>query len=286
MKKQGYMQKYGLDATYVSVSDSAKALSSVVSGEVDMVRAAGFGQIMTAIEKGGQLKLIAGAGNLILQALYSSKPEVKTLKDLEGRVVGAGATGTLLHQMTVALLRKNGVDVDKVKFVNVGSNSDVFRAVVAGTIDAGPSQNDIHGEQEKWGVHAIAGGEFWKDLPEYPYQGGYSSDRTIAEKRDLLVRAIAAFGELYRFIESPNSYDVWLAAYNEASGAGNRNESTAKYLWQFMQDYKSFNLIISDQSINYLQNLNLEMGIQKTKLPIDKIADMSMAREAMKMIGA
>ena len=281
MKKKGYLAKYGLEGEFITVSDGAKILSAVISGEVDLVRAAGFGQVLTAAEKGGPVKVVGGAGLLIVQALYSKKPDIKTLKDLEGRTVGSGQPGALLHQMTVALLRKNNVDVDKVTFVNVGSSADVFRAVVAGTIDAGPGQNDVFGEMDKFGVHSVS--EFWSSLPEYPYQASFTADKTIAEKRDVLVRGLAAFGELYNYLQSPESRDDYLQGYAVASGG--RGDSTAEYQWKFMQQYKPYGLMIPEASVDYLQTLNVEMGIQKVKLPTDKVLDLSMARDAMKMIG-
>jgi ABC-type nitrate/sulfonate/bicarbonate transport system substrate-binding protein len=99
----------------------------------------------------------------------------------------------------IAALRKNGVDYKKVTFVNVGSSADVFRAIAAKRVDAGPSLVDVFGEQAKYGVHAVA--ELWKELPEFTYQGSYASDQAIAQKRDLLVRILAAHARLYRFID-------------------------------------------------------------------------------------
>jgi NitT/TauT family transport system substrate-binding protein len=59
------------------------------------------------------------------------------LKDLEGKVVGVGAIGSLVHQLTVTVLRKYSVDVSGVRFVSIGSNTDIFKGVMAGTVDAG-----------------------------------------------------------------------------------------------------------------------------------------------------
>ena len=283
MKRRGYLEKYGIDGNFVTVSDGTKVISAVLNGEVDMVRSAGISPVLTFIEKGGSLKVISGAGLLISQAIYTAKPEIKTLKDLEGKTVGTGAPGALLHSMTVALMRKKGVDDSKVRFVNVGSSADVLRAVVAGTVDAGPAQNDIHAEQAKYGVHSIA--EFWNELPEYPYNAGFTADRAIAEKHELIVRCLAAYGELYKYFQDdPNSKDVFINAYNEA--IGKREDVSGEYQWSFMQKYKPYGLNISEESITYLQKLNVEMGAQKTVLPVDKVADLSMAREAMKMIGS
>jgi ABC-type nitrate/sulfonate/bicarbonate transport system substrate-binding protein len=102
MKRKGFFEEYGLEAKWLSVSDGAKVVTAVLTGEVDLVRASGFGQVLAAVNKGGKLKVVSGASVLITQAIYSSKPEVKSLKDLEGRTVGTGAPGALLHHMTVS----------------------------------------------------------------------------------------------------------------------------------------------------------------------------------------
>jgi hypothetical protein len=151
--------------------------------------------------------------------------------------------------------------------------------VVAGTVDAGPSQNDIHEDQAKFGVHSIA--EFWTALPEYPYQASFTSDATIAEKRDTIVRTLAAFGTLYNYLQDGDSRNTYVSAYKEAT-SGKASDGEAQ--WRFLNKYKPFNLIIPDESINYLQKLNMEAGIQSRMMPIDEIADFSMAREAMKLI--
>jgi len=140
IKQQGYLQEMGLAGTITNVADGSKITGGLIGGDVDVSTMAGFGQVFPAIERGAKLKIIAGACLLPLLALYSSKPGIKTLKDLEGRTVGTGALGALLHQLVVALLQKNGVDIAKVSFVNVGASGDVFRAASMGTVDAGTGE--------------------------------------------------------------------------------------------------------------------------------------------------
>ncbi len=281
MQSQGFLKKYDLDADFVTVSDGTKITAAIISGNADICRASGFGQTLAAISKGAELKVIGGAELVITQAIYTTRPEIKTLKDLEGRVVGSGATGALLHHMTSALLTKNGVDVNKVKFVNVGSSTDVFRAVVAGTVDAGPGLNNVHDEQAKYGVHSIA--EFWNDLPEYPYQACYTSVRVIEKKRDVLVRSLACFQELYNFIQSDAAKDAYVEASVKSSGSKDRTRAVAQ--WSFLNKHKPFNIILPESRIQYLQKLNIDAGIQKTMVPMDKIIDASLAQDALKLIG-
>ena len=82
----------------------------------------------------------------------------------------------------VALLRKSNVDPGKVKFVNVGSSADVFRAVVAKVVDAGPSELDYEEQEAKYHVHGLADGKFWDGLPEFTNQASYASERSIRER--------------------------------------------------------------------------------------------------------
>lgn len=280
LKQEGFLEEYGLDAKVLAVSDGLKVVTAVLTREVDICRAAGFGQVLSAMTKGAKLKVCCGASVLITQAMFTTKPDIKTLKDLEGRNVGTGQPGALLHHMTVALLKKHNVDINKVKFVNVGSSADVFRAVIAGTIDAGPSQIDVFENRERFGVRSIA--EFWTELPEYPYQAGFTAERTIAEKRETLVRTIAAFGKLYNFIQSPGSKDAFVKAYLKAT---NGKAADAESQWEFANKYKPYDLLLPEDKINFMQKINIELGIQDRMKPVDEIADYSLVRDAQKMIG-
>jgi ABC-type nitrate/sulfonate/bicarbonate transport system substrate-binding protein len=282
MRRQGYLGQFGLDVKLTHVSDGARLMASLLSGEEDVCIISGLGQIFPAVQRGAKMKIIAGANTVVALAVYSAKPDVRTLKDLEGRTVGSGAPGSLLYDVMVAAMAKQGVDYTKVKFVNIGSNADVFRAVAGGVVDAGPSTTDVYYDQAKYGVHAIA--DLWTAIPDYPYQGAYATDAAIAKKRDAIVRLLAAYARLYRFIMSPQSKKAWVDAYVAAVG---HSQKQAEDLWRFNIESQSYdvNLTIPDKSLEYLQNLNLQTGGQSRAVPLDQVRDMSLAQDALKLIG-
>ena len=41
---------------------------------------------------------------------------------------------------------------------------------------------------------------------------------------------------------------------------------------------------MSEERVRYMQQLNVDTGVQKTILPFDKVADMSLARDALKLL--
>jgi ABC-type nitrate/sulfonate/bicarbonate transport system substrate-binding protein len=284
MKDRRYLEDLGLRPNFISVADGSKVIGALVSGDADICTASGFSPVLPAIERGGHLKVIAGSEVLLLHLVYSCRPEIRRVKDLEGRTVGTGPVGALLHSIMVALLRKHGVDPRKVKFVNVGSSADVFRSVVAKVVDAGPSELDYQGEEGRYAVHGLVDGNFWDNLQEYTNQASYASERALAERRDVLVRTLAAYARLYRFISSPVSKDAYLAARATALNKDEPTEALAQ--WNFFQQHQSFalDLMLSEQRIRYMQELNVSLGVQKAVMPFERIADMSLARDAITLL--
>jgi ABC-type nitrate/sulfonate/bicarbonate transport system substrate-binding protein len=284
MKDRRYLEDMGLKPNFISVADGSKVIGALVSGNADICTASGFAPVLPAIERGGPLKVIAGSEVLLLHLVYSCRPEIRRVKDLEGRTVGTGPVGALLHSIMVALLRKHDVDPRNVKFVNVGSSADVFRAVVAKIVDAGPSELDYQGEEGRYAVHGLADGKFWDSLQEYTNQASYASERALTERRDVLVRTLAAYAQLYRFISSPASRDAYLAARATALNKDESAEALAQ--WTFFQQHQSFalDLMLSEQRIRYMQELNVSLGVQTAVMPFDRVADMSLARDAIRLL--
>ena len=284
LRRQGYMEEFGLEPTFLNVADGGKILGGLLSGDLDSSMMSGFGQVFPAIEKGAKLKIIAATSLSPSLALFTSKPEVKSLKDLEGRVVGTGSLGALLHQLSVALLQKNGVDISKVRFVNIGASGDVFRATTMGTIDAGTGEAAILEDMSGYSVRLIPGGNMTTELSEYTYQAAWTTDRVIETKRDILVRSLAAQAKLYRFLHKPESREPFLKA--RAKVLPNSPPSEAVAQWNYIQHYKPYatGLIMSEERFRYMQQLNVDLKIQSAVMPLARVADMSLAEEALRLL--
>lgn len=284
IKSKGYLEEQGLRPDFLTVNDGSQVIGALLSGEADICTASGFSQVLPAIARGANLKLLAGSELLLLYLVFSCRPDIKTLKDLEGRTVGTGAVGALLYSIMNAVLRKNHVNTEKVRFVNVGSSANVFRAVAAKVIDAGPAAIDFEGEAPKFGLHALSGGQLWDGLPEYTNQASYAAETAIRERREILVRTLAAYGKLYRYISSPESRAAYVAARAAAVGSDETDDALRE--WTFFQTHQSFalDLQLSPERVRYMQTLNVSIGVQQSILPYDQVADMSLAREAFKKI--
>ena len=283
MRRQGYFEQMGVDARKSYVTNGAEAVELLRTGRGDVAMQVGFGPALVAIEQGAPLRVIAASNLLTVHALYSKDPGIRRLQDLPDRTVGVGKLGALTHQLVCAALRKHGVDPAAVRFVPIGNSVNIFRALLAGQVEAGFGETEVFEHQAEYGVHALEGGVLWEELPEFPNQASFATEAAIHGKRATLVRALAAYLLLYRFLQHPDSWDVYAASW--AATRPDSNLAEARVQWSFYQRYHPFaeDLLLPAAQLNYLQELNVIMNLQRRVLPYDVVTDMSLARDAVRL---
>jgi ABC-type nitrate/sulfonate/bicarbonate transport system substrate-binding protein len=286
---KAYFPEFGVAPEMLSVAPGTNFVGAFLEQEADICIFSALTQLLAAIEKGADVKIVAAANIKGQQALFSKNPAIQSLKDLEGRTVGVGAIGAQLYQVTAALLKKEGVDIARVKFVNVGSSEDVFRAVVAGTVDAGRGEYDAFGILDRLGIHMIKHGDYAVDLPKYTWQASFAGKAAIGSKRESLVRTLAAYCKAYRYMQSPASRGDFTEAYIGALHISDAHEATkrAVSMWDHLQTRKPYSedLVLSEERVEYMQKLNIELGVQKRMLPYGQLVDASLAHEAVARLG-
>lgn len=285
LHRMGYLEAMGVRVKRTYVFNGAEAAELLLAGEADAAIQVGFGPALSAIARGAPLRVIAACNLLTVHAIYSQQPDIRRLEDLPGRAVGVGKLGALTHQLITAALIKRGVDPATVNVVPIGNSAAIFKALIAGKVEAGFGETEIFDHQAQYGVHALEGGVLWRELPEFPNQASFASERAIHDKRDALVRVLAAHGLLYRCLQDPESWDDYAAAWVRALPDSGREEGHSQ--WRFYQDNRPFaeDLMLPPERVAYLQALNVTMGLQRDPLPYESIADMSLAHDALRLIG-
>jgi ABC-type nitrate/sulfonate/bicarbonate transport system substrate-binding protein len=280
-----YFEQLGVATETANVADGTKVMASLVSDNADLSAGSGVPGIIPAIEHGARIKIVAASSLSPQVAIFSKRDDIREAKDLVGKTVGTGPLGAQLHGLAVALLTKKGVDHTKVNFVNIGAVSSVFTAVAAGTVDAGFGTVDVFFEQQKYGVHALTDGVLWKELPGYINQVMLASDKAIAGKRPQLVKALAAYAKLFRFINTPASKEAWIKARAAALHKDQPKEAEAQWTFFNTPGVLATNLTLSSEQLEFIQKVSVDIGAQDKVLPFNQVADMSLAEEALKLLG-
>lgn len=284
MRRQGFLERLGLRAERTYVTNGADAVELLRAGQGDVAMQVGFGPALAAIEEGAPLRVIAGANLLAVHAIYARQPEIRRLRDLAGRRVGVGKPGALIHQLMHAALLKHGVDPASVHFVSIGNSATVFRALLAGDVDAGFGETEVYENQAHYGVHALEDGVLWEELPEFPNQASFASSAALAGKRDALVRTLAAHALLYRWLQDPQSWEAYAGAWRAA--LPDKDLAEGRVQWSFYQRHHPFaaDLAISPAQVAYLQQVNVTMGLQRRVLAFGDVTDLTLAADALRLL--
>jgi hypothetical protein len=103
-------------------------------------------------------------------------------------------------------------------------------------------------------------------------------------QHDAIRYAIAAHGR--RFHLRARLQEALMRAY--AAAIKRADAAQAEMQWTFARRAGAYatGLVRSEESLDYLQELNVETGVQEAVLPFERVAGMSLAREdAIELLG-
>jgi NitT/TauT family transport system substrate-binding protein len=147
------------------IAQNRTLTQALISGTADIAET-DVVTIVQAVEAGADLRMIGNVYNNTSIVFVANADKVQDIKDLEKPdvTVAVNGVGDVSHIMLVGPLMKRGVDIGKVKVVEIGGSGDRMRALLAKRVDAVP----VHFDQ----VPSIADkGNFkilFKPWQEYP----------------------------------------------------------------------------------------------------------------------
>ncbi len=280
MSDRGFAQRLALDITLVESRDIAGPVAALEQGAADLCMISAYAGVLPAIAQGQPIRLIGTAMQKPALVVCSANPALRGIGDLAGRSIGIGEKQGLLHLLMLALLRDHHMPPDAVRFVTVGSNAQVFHAVLSGAVDAGPC--GVAGLSDPR-THVLEGGELWRALPDFPYQPAYASLDALAHRRKAVARCLAAYTLLFRFLSQPQSREAYLAARQAVGG----DRAEGEQAWDFIHRIQPYarDPGFAPDHLAYLQRLNLFAGLQQQVMPLAAIADPGPALIARRLLG-
>ena len=161
-KKLGLLEKeFAKDkiaVQYPEITVGSKQTEAMAAGSLDFAHALGGTSAILAAANGVDLKIIA---------IYSRAPKafvvltkgdkIQKVSDLKGKKV-AGPKGTILHQLILAALAKEGLKPDDIQFISMDLPSSAA-ALMNGSVDAALSAGPDAIRAEKAGARILTTGE-------------------------------------------------------------------------------------------------------------------------------
>lgn len=159
MKENGILQKHltplGLQAQWPEITSGAKQAQALASGDLDIGGVMNTASVLMANGEGNPVRIVAGVSRPTdVFAVVAGKNGVRKVADLKGKTI-AGPKGTVLHQLLVAALAREGITMQQVNFVQMDI-PQAFAAVQSGKVDAALLAANFVLNAQKDGAHILA----------------------------------------------------------------------------------------------------------------------------------
>ncbi|HBF5828771.1 TPA: NrtA/SsuA/CpmA family ABC transporter substrate-binding protein [Clostridioides difficile] len=151
-------KKDNIKVNFHEITTGPEQTQALAAGEIDFLHALGGTSALIAASNGVELKILntysrSPKGFMIL----TNNNSIKSAADLVGKKV-AGPKGTILHQVLISALDKEGLSMDDVEFVNMGI-PEASVALSDGSVDAALIAGPAALKAMKSGSKLVANGE-------------------------------------------------------------------------------------------------------------------------------
>ena len=271
---RGFFKDEGLDADIVVMSAPA-SLAALSNGDIDYTLLTG--SVIRAAIRGLPLRIVAGLMTSSAH-VFLARPEIKSIKELQGKKVGLAGFGDATHVLARMILAKHGIDPDKdVQFVSLGSDSGRFNALQQNLADMVVTSPPWDFEGKKLGYNILTRAY---EHVNYPLAGVGVNQKTLQTNPAQVKRVIKSLVKANRFMrdnreESAKVLITW--------GKGKPEHAYASY-------DSTVKVISADGGIP-ADGLNLLIDQAKKDakitrdIPVSEIADFTILREVQKELG-
>jgi NitT/TauT family transport system substrate-binding protein len=265
---KGFYREEGFDGELmIIIQQGPAALASLTAGELQIANFAGSGA--RAAATGLPVRVVDCHGVKPFYRIVLA-PGVRSLKEVEGRPFSVATLGTSPHLLGRDILKKYGVDTDRVEFL-AGADAAMRYAVlksgqVAGGVVTIPEA--IMAEKDGLTVASTA-----DDLPATCDSGLVVTEEAITGNRAQVARYIAAIHKAVKFLqanpdESARILGEWAALDNEVAAETIR---LAQIDSSFSTDKR-----VAQEAIENVLRQAIETGGLKEEVPLSAVADLSM----------
>ena len=138
MKEKGMAEKVfgekGIKVNYYEITSGAKQTEAIAAGSLDIASVINSVSVILANAAGNPIEIFSGFSRPEkMFTIMTANDAIKTPADLKGKKI-AGPKGTVLHELLVAALKKEGLTINDVEHINMGIPNAV-QAMLSGKVD-------------------------------------------------------------------------------------------------------------------------------------------------------
>lgn len=277
---ENFYKRFGAKVEFTEFQNAGQLAPALLSGQVDSIEG-GLEQVAAAIERGVNLKVIGSTIPGLGWAIYAKKGT--TLQDLPGTSMAASIPAGLPAIAARAMLTSLGITNSNIKMINVGSNADRLKALVAGSVTSASAPTDYVPEAEKEGLSVLTTAV--ASAPNYP------RFLVIANASSLATRAKGAEGYLagtmlgLRYAVSHPKQTEALTAKEIGVSA---NNAIVKYGYTYTVGHHllALNAQVPTSKVKWIANFIYQIKVIPQPLNLSSVIDTTYQAKALKLVGS
>ena len=266
--RKNFFKEEGLDVDKVQMQP-ALGVKALMSGDIDYLLA--WGSALRAAVTGVPIKAVVGFAGRPLHVLIA-RPEIKTPKDLKGKVIGVDSVAGTVDYLSRVAVRHFGMEPEKdVTIIVTGESPTRLLALRAGSIDATPIDVAFAVKAEDEGFRRLV---YLGDLIELPLSGIAVMESKLQNQRDQVRRVVRAGVRGSRFMKTNRAETIqMLSDYLRITPAQSARAYDAS-INSFTSDG-----MISDKGVQLDVQLTKERLKITKDIPLSQLVDWSLVKE-------
>jgi NitT/TauT family transport system substrate-binding protein len=266
--RKGFYKDEGIEVDKVQMQP-ALGVKALISGDVDYLLA--WGSALRAAVTGVPVKAVVGIAGRPLHVLIA-RPEIKTSKDLKGRVIGVDSIAGTVDYLARVAVRHFGLEPERdVQIIVTGESPTRLAALHSGAIDATPIDVAFAVKAEDEGFRRLV---YLGDLIELPLSGIAVTDQKLQTHREQVRKVVRATvrGTRY-FKQNRNDTVQMLADYLRITPM-----QAAKAYDTSINSFSNDGMI-SDKGVQLDVQLTKERLKLTKEIPLSQLVDWSLVKE-------
>lgn len=280
--KNGFFEKYGIEIELITGQGADAVMTSVLSNQVEIGFAGPEASIYVYNEGKEDYTQVFAQLTKRDGSFLVSKTDTDNFNwnDLKGKTVIPGRKGGVPYMTLEFVLKKNGINPqtdlildDSIKFDLMAGAFSAGTAEYVTLFEPTASMTEMQG---KGYVVASVG----KESGEIPYTAYFSKKSFITENEDIIQGFTNAIYEGEQWVKKHNSREIAEVVQDFFP------DTNLDILEKAIQSYKDIdawneNPVLKEENFNRLQDVMIEAGELKEKVPYDKIVNNTYAEKAI-----
>jgi NitT/TauT family transport system substrate-binding protein len=276
----GFAEREGIKLDMVQFKGDAIALRATLAGELDSYEG-NPGAPLIAASRGADIKVI-GCYWPVQTAAVFVRAGISTVQDLKDKQFAISSPGSLPDLLARAVLAQSGISDADVRFAVMGSDTDRFRALSAGLVDAAVISTEFEPTAASYGIKLLVHPH--DAVPNYMRFCTYTTGSVLAQRHDAIVGFLAAEIKALRFALA--NRDKFLEVTRDVTGI-KPDDPRPAHIFGEVQKYDAIDpdMPVLAEKLDWMQNLLVKTGNMSKTFDVKTMIADGPLKEAMARAG-